>query len=161
VGKVRLNASMTQNVVTYTVEITTDNSDGRLLPYLTANVQFQLQQFTNVLQAPNAALRWSPPAEEGSRKKPTASNLAAEEGKSNGFLWVVDENQEPRRIEVQTGASDGTSTMVEGTELHEGMQMITGIRLLNSGNGKDEGGNPFLPNLHRNKKSSTSGSGSK
>ena len=42
VGKIRLNATMTQNVVTYTVEVITDNSDGRLLPYLTANVQFEL-----------------------------------------------------------------------------------------------------------------------
>src|SRR5262249_15863585 len=33
VGKIRLNASMTQNVVTYTVEVNTDNSSGRLLPY--------------------------------------------------------------------------------------------------------------------------------
>ena len=40
VNKVRLNATMTQNVVTYTVEVNTDNSDGKLLPYLTANVQF-------------------------------------------------------------------------------------------------------------------------
>ncbi|MBU0664726.1 MAG: efflux RND transporter periplasmic adaptor subunit [Proteobacteria bacterium] len=158
VGKVRLNASMTQNVVTYTVEITTDNSDGRLLPYLTANVQFQLQQLTNVLQAPNAALRWSSPADEGSRMRPAATIQAAKDDKNIGLLWVVDENQQPRRIEVQTGATDGTSTVVEGPELHEGMQVITGIRLPNSVNSKDEGGNPFLPNLHRKRNSSTSGS---
>ena len=42
VSKIRLNASMTQNVVTYTVEITTDNSNGRLKPYLTANIQFEV-----------------------------------------------------------------------------------------------------------------------
>ena len=41
VGKIRLNASMSQNVVTYTVEVNTDNSSGRLLPYLTAAVKFQ------------------------------------------------------------------------------------------------------------------------
>src|SRR5579863_8436831 len=40
VNKVRLNATMNQNVVTYTVEVNTDNPDGRLLPYLTASVQF-------------------------------------------------------------------------------------------------------------------------
>ena len=40
VTQVRLNAQMTQNVVTYTVVITTENADGRLLPYLTANVAF-------------------------------------------------------------------------------------------------------------------------
>lgn len=64
VGKVRLNASMTQNVVTYTVEILTDNASGQLLPYLTANVQFELDRRNNVLMAPNAALRWTPTAEQ-------------------------------------------------------------------------------------------------
>ena len=48
VGKIRLNATMTQNVVTYTVEIVTDNSNGRLLPYLTANVQFEVDRRGNV-----------------------------------------------------------------------------------------------------------------
>ena len=37
-----MNATMTQNVVTYTVVVTTDNSNGKLLPYLTANVQFEV-----------------------------------------------------------------------------------------------------------------------
>src|SRR5207249_10591519 len=60
VGKVRLNASMTQNVVTYTVEVTTDNSDGKLLPYLTANVQFEVHRRADVLTVPNVALRWTP-----------------------------------------------------------------------------------------------------
>ena len=60
VGKVRLNATMTQNVVTYTVEVETDNPDGKLLPYLTANVQFEVEKDPNVLLVPNAALRWYP-----------------------------------------------------------------------------------------------------
>ncbi|MBU4010954.1 MAG: efflux RND transporter periplasmic adaptor subunit, partial [Proteobacteria bacterium] len=64
VGKVRLNASMSQNVVTYTVEIITDNSNGRLLPYLTANVQFELNRLENVILVPNAALRWTPSSEQ-------------------------------------------------------------------------------------------------
>jgi len=159
VGKIRLNASMTQNVVTYTVEITTNNGDGRLLPYLTANVQFQLQQLTNVLQTPNAALRWSPPAAEGEgekggreRGKGPATAKTPAKAKSTGILWVVDENQKPRRIEVQTGASDGTSTVVEGADLREGMQVITGIRLPDSAD-KNEAGNPFTPKLGRGGKS--------
>jgi HlyD family secretion protein len=58
VNKVRFNATMTQNVVTYTVEVNTDNSDGRLLPYLTANVNFLAGQATNALLVLNSALRW-------------------------------------------------------------------------------------------------------
>ena len=42
VTQVRLNAPQTQNVVFYTVVVTFDNSDLRLLPYLTANLQFQV-----------------------------------------------------------------------------------------------------------------------
>ena len=40
VRQVRLNAQMTQNVVTYTVVVTVDNSNEKLLPYMTANVRF-------------------------------------------------------------------------------------------------------------------------
>jgi HlyD family secretion protein len=60
VNKVRFNATMTQNVVTYTVEVNTDNSDRTLIPYLTANVNFLAGQATNVLLVLNSALRWHP-----------------------------------------------------------------------------------------------------
>ena len=60
VGKIRLNATMTQNVVTYTVEVNTKNEDGKLLPYLTANAKFKIGRREGVLLVPNAALRWSP-----------------------------------------------------------------------------------------------------
>jgi HlyD family secretion protein len=60
VTKVRLDAQMTQNVVTYTVEITTDNDDRALIPYLTANVSFQVAKKDDVLLVPNVALRWTP-----------------------------------------------------------------------------------------------------
>src|SRR5207244_4435372 len=64
VNKVRLNAAMTQNVVTYTVEVMTDNASGRLLPYLTANVKFEVDRHDDVLMVPNPALRWAPKAEQ-------------------------------------------------------------------------------------------------
>ena len=55
VNKIRLNATMSQNVVTYTVEINTDNADGTLLPYLTASVKFQIDHQQDVFTVPNAA----------------------------------------------------------------------------------------------------------
>src|SRR5262245_36250827 len=57
VAQVRLNASMTNNVVTYTVVISFDNSSGRLLPYMTANVTFEVAHRTGVLHLPGSALR--------------------------------------------------------------------------------------------------------
>jgi len=73
VSQIRLNASMTQNVVTYTVEINTDNVDGKLLPYLTANVQFEMEKRSDVLTVPNGALRWTPlPELSGPRARSTS-----------------------------------------------------------------------------------------
>ncbi|HET6246807.1 MAG TPA: efflux RND transporter periplasmic adaptor subunit [Tepidisphaeraceae bacterium] len=63
VGKVRLNATMTQNVVTYTVEVNTHNTDLALFPYMTANVQFEVSRQEDVMLVPNAALRWYPQPE--------------------------------------------------------------------------------------------------
>jgi HlyD family secretion protein len=42
VAQVRLNGTMSQNVVMYTVVVATDNAEGKLLPYLTAHVQFEV-----------------------------------------------------------------------------------------------------------------------
>jgi HlyD family secretion protein len=67
VCQIRLNATMTQNVVTYTVVVNTDNSDGKLLPYLTTNLKFELQRRENVLQVPSMALKWHPAGWKGGR----------------------------------------------------------------------------------------------
>jgi HlyD family secretion protein len=64
VTKVRFDATMTQNVVTYPVEVSAMNPDGLLYPYMTANVQFELDRRTDVLKVPNGALRYVPTAEE-------------------------------------------------------------------------------------------------
>jgi len=64
VAQIRLNATMTQNVVTYPVVVAFDNSDGKVYPYLTANVQFELDERHNVLLVPNVALRWKPRPEQ-------------------------------------------------------------------------------------------------
>ena len=56
---------------------------------------------------------------------------------------MLDEDKKPRQIEVQTGASDGINTVVEGADLREGMQVITGMRMSEAD--KNGGGNPFTP----------------
>ena len=70
--QIRLNATMTQNVVTYTVVVTTENKEMKLLPYMTASLQFEIERHENVLKVPNAALRWKP------RPKQIAPDIRAE-----------------------------------------------------------------------------------
>src|SRR6266568_2057966 len=108
VGKVRLNATMAQNVVMYTVEVNTENLDKLLLPYLTANVRFVLSNESDVLMVPNAALRWTPsslaqiapdarpgnPADPPAIDPPSARQASTNQAKvpkaSHGTIWVKD-----------------------------------------------------------------------
>ncbi len=152
VGKIRLNATMTQNVVTYTVEVVTDNSNGKLLPYLTANVQFEVARHANVLTVPNAALHWTPgPQEIASEPSGTqAGDLkrpASRDRSLSSVLWVEAQNG-VRPIEVRTGLSDGVVTEVQGEGLKEGLEIVVGENH-QSGSHSDTGTNPFTPHLSR------------
>ena len=156
VSKIRLNASMTQNVVTYTVEITTDNSNGRLLPYLTANVQFELDRRSDVLTIPNSALRWRPSVDlvVPDIRKAIANRAARKSAKtkdagnpsSRSLLWVADGNY-VRPIRVRSGMSDGINTEVEGEGLSEGMIIVTGLQTPE--NSQPGTKNPFTPQFSR------------
>jgi HlyD family secretion protein len=166
VGKIRLNASMTQNVVTYTVEIITDNRSGRLLPYLSANVQFELNRRSDVLLVPIAALQWKPSHEQVAvkfREIPaanTASNGNSGDTRSNlsktdwagggtaqrGILWIPD-GEQVRPLQVRLGLTDGGMTEVEGEHLTEGLEIVTGQQDQAAERGDTT--NPFAPKIPR------------
>ncbi|MEX0912407.1 MAG: efflux RND transporter periplasmic adaptor subunit, partial [Gemmatimonadota bacterium] len=63
VRQVRLQSANTENVVNYTVVITVDNPDLRLLPGMTAVVDFIVQRAEDVYKVSNAALRFTPTPE--------------------------------------------------------------------------------------------------
>jgi HlyD family secretion protein len=177
VRKVRLNAAMTQNVVTYTVEIVTDNADLTLLPYLTANVRFEIAKHNGVLAVPNAALRWSPrvtapaPAAiasgaapgsqpgtnttsspgvdpSGPQRRGPGKMAEGEEGVRMGTLYILQSGQ-PQAVSVKLGISDGTVTEVAGDGITEGVEVVTG----ELGGGQPAaaagGTNPFAPPMMR------------
>ena len=146
VGKIRFNASMTQNVVTYTVEIHTDNSDGTLLPYLTANVRFEIVHRNDVLLVPNAALRWKPSAEPESGKPGSGrkgSTRPAEGAFKPGRVWI-EKNGRAEPVNVRAGLTDGSFTEIQGDAVKEGMEVIVGEI---DQTVKDDTTNPFTPKL--------------
>ena len=136
VGRVRLNASMTSNVVTYTVEVTTENPGNLLLPYLTANVSFILAESpTESLLVPVTALRWRP---EGWQEP---AELAGKD-----YLFVQDEAGKPVAMAVQAGVSDDVHTAILCEELEAGDTVITGtLTAIEVQQASAAGENPFMP----------------
>ena len=176
VYRIRPNASMTQNVVTFTVEIATDNSAGRLRPYLTASVRFEVDHRANVLRVPTSALSWTPAVDQvapeyrqgppGSQtsvpsplpaEAPPASQPAAGKGMAPAVLWIV-QGQYVRPIPVLSGLSDGTNVEVNGQGLAEGMDVVTGTQTGSSATQGDVT-NPFTPKPPKNMKPPSGGGG--
>lgn len=128
VSQVRLNATMTQNVVTYTVAVKTSNDDLKLLPYLTADVRFEVDERNDVLLVPNAALRYRPrkelilaaPDVPGPAAEPDAPQQ--DEGKS-GTVWIKKGNF-VYPLEVQSGVTDGAFTEIVSGGLTDGMEVV-------------------------------------
>ena len=60
ISQIRLNATVSQNVVTYPVIIEVPNPDEKLRPKMTANVTIDVAVVRNVLRIPNASLRFKP-----------------------------------------------------------------------------------------------------
>ncbi len=153
VGQVRLNATMTQNVVTYTIAVDVDNRDGKLLPYLTANAQFEVGRRKGVLIVPNASLRFMPkpgdiapearqkPAEKASRRM-----RAVEGGERPVVVWV-EEGRFVKPVPVTVGLTDGSFTEVEGKGLAEGLRVAIGAGAQAQAATPAEERNPFQPQM--------------
>jgi HlyD family secretion protein len=78
VRQVRLQSKTVENVVNYTVVVEVENKDGRLLPGMTASVDFLTGAATDVLLVPNAALRFRPT--EAMMAEMRANRMAAGNG---------------------------------------------------------------------------------
>lgn len=114
VKQIRLNPTIQENVVTYNVVATVINDDGTLLPGMTANVRFIVNQKHAVLRVPTSALRYKPSDEKSPPpvKQPNQS-----------LLYRL-ENKLPAPINVTTGITDGNFTEIISGDLKEGDALI-------------------------------------
>jgi HlyD family secretion protein len=143
VSRIRLNATNTQNVVVYTVEVTVENPERRLLPYMTANLQFEVQSRPAALQVPNAALRYRP-APDSIAKGAGAPGRGAKEQPGKGTVWVQEGNK-VRPVAVTLGLTDGTFTEITGGELPADAKVVVGES--RGSTAPTEAGNPFATKI--------------
>lgn len=114
VRQVRKAPLTSQNVVTYTVVLTTDNRSGLLLPGMTALVRLTVRRDENVLKVPLAALRFRP---EGGPGRPAAGSA----------VWVRDGDGRLAAVSVVTGTSSSdVVSLGAGSGLAEGDEVVVG-----------------------------------
>jgi HlyD family secretion protein len=82
VSQIRYGALTNQNVVNYDCVVSVDNSDGKLLPGMTASISVVIAEKDNAIKVPNAALRFRPPEAIAAETNAIARALA--EGSRTG-----------------------------------------------------------------------------
>lgn len=116
VTQVRNEATTTSNVVTYTVVIGIDNSDIKLKPGMTANVEIITAEEKDVMLVPNQALRFY-----------IDDSDTAKRYKDRG-VWII-KNGHPERVTVKIGVSDDDNTQILESTLKIGDEVIVSKEL--------------------------------
>jgi HlyD family secretion protein len=133
--QVRKAPQVLQNVVTYDVVVSADNTELKLLPGMTANVRIVTDQKDNVLKVPNSALRFRPAGvEDRQGPRPAGPGVPGGPGGASGQrgsglagrVWTLGAGGKPQPVPVQLGVSDGSSTEVLGG-ISEGQEVIVGL----------------------------------
>ena len=150
VNRVAYGSTTTNNVVTYTTQLSVDNADLSLRPGMTATAVIVSTERQGVLLVPNTALRFTPtsarpgqpgaaaggsgslvsrmmprpPAAAPRRPRETGAPAAADQQRQ---IWVL-QDQQPVAVSVRTGISDGRRTEVSSPQLQAGTAVITDQR---------------------------------
>jgi HlyD family secretion protein len=119
VSQVRLKDSTQNNVVSYTAVVNVKNPGGKLLPGMTATTTFVTDSISGALTVPNAALRFSPTTA-------TATSAAPARGFRGSAVWTLDAKNQPVRLAVRTGLTDGQRTQITGKGVTDGLKVVIG-----------------------------------
>lgn len=151
VTQVRLNSTVTSNVVTYTVIIKADNPDEKLKPGLTATVSIYTMELKDVMTLEAKAFAFEPDMsllnEFNKSKNGTVSAQKIDPSKEKNIktIWVKS-NDGIHEQQVIVGKNDGINYEILGG-LAEGNEVVTALKKQQAGaqGAPGSSSSPFMP----------------
>jgi HlyD family secretion protein len=120
VSQVRQSPQTVQNVVTFDVVVSVDNSDLALKPGLTAATRIVVNQRPDVLRVPSRALRFKPSGLSAQAPGGRADSREAQ-------LWLLQQGK-PVAVPADIGLDDETFVEIVAGEVKLGDQVIVAER---------------------------------
>lgn len=131
VEQIRMNPTTVQNVVTYDTVIAFDNPQQKLFPGMTAYVTIPVAQAENVIEVPNAALRFKPDLSVDKLQQLLAANGIQSSGKGRraqqsgspasaavavdgvkAVVWKLEGGKNLVPVQIVAGLTDHVNTAV-------------------------------------------------
>jgi len=145
--QIRLSSTTTQNVVTYPVVVSTSNEELKLLPGMTADISFRVEEHKEVTRIPNAALRYYPKREhvreedrklldgvdsskddrQNAESQPADAKAKASKKNRKRHVWMK-EGEFLKAIEIETGLSDYQYTELISGEIKPEQELVIGVK---------------------------------
>ncbi len=124
VSQVRQSPQTVQNVVTYDVVISVDNSDLALKPGMTTEARIVTDKRADVLRVPNQALRFIPKGVAAIGRGATQPAESSSPASNQGQVWVLRDSL-PVAVPVLVGLDDDSFTEIVSGDLKPGDKVIT------------------------------------
>ncbi|MEP0365598.1 MAG: efflux RND transporter periplasmic adaptor subunit [Cyclobacteriaceae bacterium] len=154
VTQVRLDPTVTSNVVTYTVVIKAENPDLKLKPGLTATVAIYTLELKDVLTAEAKALAFNPTPplmmayneQQQLDVTPPENTPPPSDSNNASMVWVLDANGAISPKEVSIGASDGVNVQIL-SGISEGDKLVYSLKGMSETAMQAQGASesPFMP----------------
>lgn len=155
VTQVRLDPTVTSNVVTYTVVIKADNPALKLKPGLTATISIYTLELKNVLTAEAKSINFKVNTEilASYNMQHNLPRSDHKQSKDTSILWVLDNKGAITSKSVEIGASDGVNVQVI-SGLKEGEKVVYSLKSIpkTKDNSKEKNESPFMPQRPGGKK---------
>ncbi|MBZ5859550.1 efflux RND transporter periplasmic adaptor subunit [Flavihumibacter profundi] len=146
VAEIRLQPTISANVVTYTTIINTNNDSLKLKPGMTATITIYTAEAEDVLTIPLPALKFKPSPEMMGKDYTIVAFTGARKA-TDKFVWVLkDKNITENKI--TTGINDNTRVQVL-SGIKENDLVITGVSNEANSKANSESKSPFLPTMRR------------
>jgi HlyD family secretion protein len=131
---VRYASETIQGVVTYKAVLTIDNAEQLLRPGMTATAEITVAEVRDALLVPNAALRYTPPANSSGDTRSLLRRLmpgpprfrspsSPDSTGPNRSVWTL-RNGKPSQFRVVVGASDGKLSEIVSGEVRLGDALV-------------------------------------
>ena len=147
VTQVRLDPTVTSNVVTYTVVIKADNPELKLKPGLTATISIYTLELNNVLIVEAKAINFKPDTEtlKTYNTQHQLQESGQESSKNKSTLWMLESNGAITSKTVTLGASDGVHVQIL-SGVTEGEKLVYSLKGVSKSEVATEGPNesPFM-----------------
>ncbi|AEL27912.1 efflux RND transporter periplasmic adaptor subunit [Cyclobacterium marinum] len=147
VTQVRLDPTITSNVVTYTVVIRADNPDLKLKPGLTATISIYTLELNDVLTAEAKAINFTPDVESLNdynlqNNLPPIKSIQQDEKTK---VWVLDKDSSLSSKAIEIGASDGVNVQIL-SGIQEGDKLVYSLKQTSQEISKvADSESPFMP----------------